>query len=63
MKTKRRKPSPAVKDAAEFCEKAKAIKRLLAERGVKTGRGKRNDTTSATVAEVSAELGGVEDQR
>ena len=62
MKPKR-KTTPAVTEAAEFIDRAKAFKRLLAERGVKTGRGKRNDTTSATVAEVSAELGGVEDQR
>ena len=30
---------------------------LLAERGVERGKGKRNDMTSATVAEVAAELG------
>jgi N6-adenosine-specific RNA methylase IME4 len=36
----------------------RAFKRLLEERGVKTGQGSRNDmTTSATVAEVAAELG------
>jgi N6-adenosine-specific RNA methylase IME4 len=35
----------------------RAFALLLAERGVQTGRGTRNDQTSATVAEVAAELG------
>jgi 16S rRNA G966 N2-methylase RsmD len=36
----------------------RAFKQLLQERGVQTGQGSRNDTaTSATVAEVAAELG------
>ena len=38
MKSKR-KPSQAVTEAAEFIEKAKAFKRLLAARGVVRGKG------------------------
>ncbi len=38
-------------------EWGQAFKKLLAERGVVRGKGKRNELTSATVAEVADELG------